>query len=623
LKEDLKQILAEANAAFQSEDFESAEKLYLSVLEAEPDTATAHYALGTIALKRNDFEVALAGLAKALKLEPEAFDIAYNYAVCLAQTGHIKQALIVAQQATKYCKDDPLFCSRFAMLFHDLGEPQASIQLLLRLKALLPQDQIVLARANGQLNNWQESVDVLQRLAESLPEEASVAKELAVAAGRLRDYELAIGSYEKYLKLVRPSADDYLRFADLLLMAQNTERCNQAINLALDAGEDSAQIYILKANLARIEGDFKAANLALDEVFNRVPNDRKGWALRAELASGGDLADNITVLQAELDKTEQVEAPSHQHRAALHYALADMQSRLEQYDDAASSLRKANGIQHDLLRSQKVAYSEEQTENHISGIINDFSLATFDKPAARIENSATAKQPIFIVGMLRSGTTLVERILGQNKQVFCAGEQEAMEFVGADYNHLRMSGKISDAASVTATQWTDLRASYLKKLPSFSQAIFTDKLPHNFRQVGLILKLFPEARIIQMRRNIQDVCLSIYSRAFTPSHNYANRWEDLAHFYAQSEKLMNHWSSLNSPQILDVNYQTLVTNPAYVAKQLVEFCGFEWDESYLDFHETMHKSFTFSEKQVREPISDSRIDRWKLYQSGFPELLEL
>jgi hypothetical protein len=218
---------------------------------------------------------------------------------------------------------------------------------------------------------------------------------------------------------------------------------------------------------------------------------------------------------------------------------------------------------------------------------------------------------------------LVERIIGQNANVFNAGELEAMEYAAADFNQKISSGQLPAPDQISIQQWSALRDLYLEKLPEISKPIFTDKLPHNFRHVGLLHKLFPEARVIQLHRDPQDVCMSIYSRAFTSGHNHANRWEDLGHFYAESERLMAHWSSMNSSRILDLKYEDLVENPEYYAKQLVEFCGFEWNESYLDFHQSINKSFTFSEMQVRQPIASKRVGRWRNYSNYFPELNEL
>jgi len=186
-----------------------------------------------------------------------------------------------------------------------------------------------------------------------------------------------------------------------------------------------------------------------------------------------------------------------------------------------------------------------------------------------------------------------------------------------------LAGKLPAPHLISPHQWSELRALYLEKLPEISKPIFTDKLPHNFRHVGIIHKLFPEARVVQLHRDPQDVCLSIYSRGFAAGHNYANRWPDLAHFHSECERLMAHWSSMNSPRIMDLKYENLVENTDYYAKQLVEFCGFEWNESYLNFHQSTSNSFTFSEMQVRQPIDNQRVGRWQKYAQHVSELSEL
>jgi len=134
---------------------------------------------------------------------------------------------------------DPVFCSRIADFLLRLGEPAAAIQLLSRLEVLLPADQIILARAQAAKSNWREAVNILRRLNDVLPNDPKLANDLAVAAGKLRDYDTSISSFECYLKMVTPSANDYLRFADLLLMAQRADRCKAALDLAIELGEDS------------------------------------------------------------------------------------------------------------------------------------------------------------------------------------------------------------------------------------------------------------------------------------------------------------------------------------------------------------------------------------------------
>ncbi|MFQ3243831.1 MAG: Flp pilus assembly protein TadD [Arenicella sp.] len=620
MEQNINQLIADAEAAAKAGEIEQAEKKYLSALEIDPDSASALYGLGTIAMQCNQPEHALKCLRRAQTLEPEAVDIAYNLAHCYQQLGDPGQAVLQLQHATKFCKADPVFCPLIADFLLRLGEPSAAIQLLARLQVLPPSEQIILARAQAAKSNWREAVNILKRLNSVLPKDAKIANDLAVAAGKLRDYDTSIASFERYLTLVTPSAQDYLRFADLLLIAQRADRCDKALKLAIEQGEDGSEVFVMQAKVARLNGDYSAANRALVAALERTPNDGQAWTMRAELAEDKQFKSLIELLKAELGQEVELDL---QHRALLNYALADMQDRSEGYKDAADSLLAANEAQYQSLQDANNTYQPKHTEQMVDRLIENFNRDMFDSADVQIQASSTSVQPIFIVGMPRSGTTLVERIIGQNSQVFNAGEQEAMEFVVADFNQKTLDGKLPELHLISPHQWSELRALYLQKLPEISKPIFTDKLPHNFRHVGIIHKLFPEARIVQLHRDSQDVCMSIYSRAFTAGHNYANRWPDLKHFYTECERLMAHWSSMNSPRIMDLKYEDLVENPEYYAKQLVEFCGFKWNESYLDFHQSTNKSFTFSEMQVRQPIANKRVGRWQKYADHLPELSEL
>ncbi len=620
MEQNINQLIADAEAAAKAGEIEQAEKKYLSALEVDPDSASAHYGLGTIAMQCNQAEHALKCLRRAQTLEPEAVDIAYNLAHCYHQLGDPRQAILQLQHATKFCKADPVFCPLIADFLLRLGEPSAAIQLLSRLQVLKPSEQIILARAQAAKSNWREAVSILKRLNSVLPDDAKLANDLAVAAGKLRDYDTSIASFERYLTLVTPSAQDYLRFADLLLIAQRADRCEKALKLAIEHGEDSSEVFVMLAKVARLNADYDAANTALVAALERTPNDGQAWTMRAELAEDSQLEGLIELLSSELGQGDELDL---QHRALLNYALADMQDRAENYKQAAESLLAANEAQYQSLRVANNTYQPKHTEQMFDRLIETFDRDMFDSADVPIEGASTSAQPIFIVGMPRSGTTLVERIIGQNAQVFNAGEQEAMEFVVADFNQKTLAGKLPEPHLISPHQWSELRALYLQKLPEISKPIFTDKLPHNFRHVGVIHKLFPEARVVQLHRDSQDVCMSIYSRAFTAGHNYANRWPNLKHFYSECERLMAHWSSMNSSRIMDLKYEDLVENPEYYAKQLVEFCGFEWNESYLDFHQSNNKSFTFSEMQVRQPIANKRVGRWQKYADHFPELSEL
>ena len=615
----VEEILQQADAALHAGNNDQAQVLFQQVLDQEPNSASAHYALGTIYFHKADYQQALMSLQRAAEIEPEAVDIAINFAGCLAHVGNKIGALIQLQRASKYCRDDPVFCSRIADMSLQLNEPAVAISMLDRLQKLLPQDQIIMAKAEGALGNWRDAVAILSRLFDVTPNDSSIARELSVAAANLRQYTLAISSYERYLKNVNPTAQDYLRFADLLLIAQQESRCEIALKQAKDLGEDSAEWEVLYARVCRLKGDYDETQQALSRAINLQPNQGQAWLMRAELADEENAAQYKEELSTIVEHANFSALRPHL-QALNYYSLAELNEKSGNIKQASEALLAANDIQTAWFASNGVEYFADKTEQEYSSKKKRFTAEIFDQADASISKNANRPSPIFIVGLPRSGTTLVERILGENQNVYSGGELEALEFVAIDLERKIKTEKLPPLEEFDVKLWTELRQQYFSKLPEFSEPIFTDKMPHNFRHVGLILKLFPEARVLQMHRAMQDVCLSIYSHAFPNGHSYATSWDNLFDYYRQSESLMQYWGSLNSPRVLDVQYENLVQKPEYYAKQIVEFCGFDWQDSYLEFHKSANASFTFSELQVRQPISDKRVRRWEKFADFIPAL---
>jgi hypothetical protein len=147
-------------------------------------------------------------------------------------------------------------------------------------------------------------------------------------------------------------------------------------------------------------------------------------------------------------------------------------------------------------------------------------------------------------------------------------------------------------------------------------------MPHNFNHVGMILSIFPLARVIQMRRDPRDVCLSIYTRSFPDGHNYACSFDTLAHAYKLSTELMDHWLQIAPDRVIDIHYESLVRDPLTEGKKITAFCGLDWRDKCLDFYKDISTSFTFSEIQVRQAIHDNRIGRWKRVEDHLQPLTD-
>jgi hypothetical protein len=190
---------------------------------------------------------------------------------------------------------------------------------------------------------------------------------------------------------------------------------------------------------------------------------------------------------------------------------------------------------------------------------------------------------------------------------------------------LHASGQVSPEQVITDlegmqtsidTQYRDLNQI------SDKQVSLVDKMPHNFRYVGAILSAFPQCKVIQMRRNLGDLALSIYSQFFNEHHSYACRLAYIAHAIYTANKLMDEWSDRFPEQVIDVYYDELVADPVAQFSKLFSFCELNWDEKYLQFHHEVVASFTFSETQVRQPINTNKLGYWKRYEQQLKPLFD-
>jgi hypothetical protein len=225
-----------------------------------------------------------------------------------------------------------------------------------------------------------------------------------------------------------------------------------------------------------------------------------------------------------------------------------------------------------------------------------------------------AGRPVFIVGMPRSGTTLAEQILASHPAVFGAGE---LPFWG-----IALANSLDDSTTHVSSLAHDYRR--LLETVSTDALRVIDKMPTNFLALGLIHAALPNARIIHMRRNPIDTCLSIYFQDFETAYSYANDLEDLAHCYGEYRRIMSHWRSvLPQNTILEVPYEGLVEHQELWIRRMLEFIDLPWDPACLNFHQSRRTVSTASSWQVRQPLNNCSVERWRHYEPFLGPLLDL
>jgi len=291
-----------------------------------------------------------------------------------------------------------------------------------------------------------------------------------------------------------------------------------------------------------------------------------------------------------------------------HFNLGRLYDRRNEYEKAFAHFKAGNDL-------QPHGFDREKFSGFMDALID-----TFDSGFMRAAPRAThgSRRPIFIVGMPRSGTSLVEQILSSHPQVWGGGELEDIKEIAFSIS-AAVSSPLSYPRSVrdlTVETCNQLAARYLDRLTRLSSdaRYVTDKMPQNFLALGLITLLFPGARIIHCARDPMDTCLSCYFHDFIGYHPYVYQLDSLGFYYRQYRRLMHHWQEVLPDPILNVSYEALVEDQESSTRELLAFCDLPWDEECLRFYESNRVVHTSSYQQVRKPIYKSSLARWRHYE---------
>ena len=450
------------------------------------------------------------------------------------------------------------------------------------------------------------AVDSLESACHIDPEARRIRLTLAQALGKTRNYPAAIEAADIAFSLEAPNAAELLEYADLLFMAGRAADAKNALVRARKLGCKDARAFYLEARCERIAHNMDAERDLLNLAIEHRPDYGDAWLLRIESATDNELLAYADDCRGLAD----FGAATTEDNIQLRFAAGRALDRLNDYDGAFRQFEEANRKQRKDAESRDKRYDREANERFAAGIRDEFAVA-----GNFATSSPPDQQPVFIVGMPRSGTTLVEKILGGLDSVTMGGESEALQLVAAQYYQTHHGSRSVPVEEFSPTRWDELAARYWL-LQAASRGRLTDKTPTNFRHIGLICHLFPNAPVVCMHRDPRDIALSIYTHGFPDGYPYATDLDDIAHYYAVFLQLMDSWRERYPGRVLDLSYEQLVLEPEEQTQRLAEFCGLTWRPECLDVHRRRSASVTFSELQVREPINDKGIGRWRNYSEA-------
>jgi tetratricopeptide (TPR) repeat protein len=361
-------------------------------------------------------------------------------------------------------------------------------------------------------------------------------------------------------------------------------------------------------------GEFELAERHFREAISIDPARVEAYTLLTQLDQVDDGTTEATAMNELHRSQDTLDARS---RILLNYSLGRISDRRDEAEQAFQHYLEANNTQSSLS-----PYSAEDNRERFSAIESAFSKEFF---LANPRVGSDSSCPIFIVGMPRSGTSLVEQILSSHPQVFGAGELDDFDAFAHRLEVILSKPFFEEIADFKPSTFERFAGRYLAKIKALSHGAerVTDKMPQNFRYIGLIKLAFPNAKIIHCRRNPIDTCLSLFTNIFGGVHPYSHELSNLAYYYRDYARLMQHWHAALPFRIYDVQYEDIVGDSENEIRALLNFCELPFDQGCLEFHKNKRVVATASATQVRRPMYQDSIQRWTRYGKQLAPLVEI
>ena len=586
--------------------------LYRRALAIEPRSDEAHNNLGNAFVELGKPAEAAECYRRALALSGDNAVILCNLANALRMLGQLEEAMTCSRRSIALDPGLSMAHNNLGLLLTGLGQREQAVASYRQALALNPGYVEALNNLGDvlrELGQRREALALLRRALELDPGRAGTHANFGHVLFEMGQIEEAASSFRRAMALQPDSAALHTSLAAAQRMERRADDAEATCRAALAIDPNCVQALTLLGELHADRGQFAEAH----QLFQRALAVDPGfpftyWSITAHRKMTLEDAGWLQGAQALLAKPLPLA-----HEISLHFALGKYFDDVVQYDDAFGSYRQAN----ELSKRYGTGYDRAKLAARIDRVIG-----TFDAPFIRRCHSeaSPSELPVFIVGLPRSGTSLVEQILASHPSVFGAGELTFWDTAFAAFESA--AARNNSGASLIPGMAREFLAQ-VKALCGPALRVI-DKMPANFSYAGLIHAALPRSRIIVMQRHPVDTCLSIYFHNFLNRGSYANDLGNLAHYYAEHVRLTDHWRAvLPASALLQVPYEGLIADQEGWTRRMLDFIGLPWDPRCLEFHQTDRVVITASKWQVRQKINSGAAGRWRHYETHIGPLREL
>ena len=597
---------------------------YRRALELDPNFADAYSNLGLAYKDQGKLDEAVACFRRALELNPRFAEAHNNLGVVRRDQGQLDEAAACYRRALEWKPNYAEAHNNLGIVLKDQGKPEEAVACCRRALELNPAycDAFNnLGNALKEQGKIDEAVASYRRALALNPNFAEALNNLGVALKDQGKLDETIAACRRALELKPDFVDARMNLGVAFKERGNFDDAIACFRRALELKPDYAGAHYNLGTAWEEKGDLQAAETSYRAAVRCDPRFAFAHHKLAKLLGGRlpeqDLAAQRRLLEQDSTSNGQGVLTDVQ-RLFLHFGLADVLDARGDYAAAAAHLARGNALQLAEWRKHGQGYDPQEYERVVTQMIAACGPELFARAS---DFGLESELPVFIVGLPRSGTTLIEQILASHSQVFGAGEinlaGETMAALGG-----QAAECIENLRRLDRDTAQRLAARHLERLRAFDPAALriVDKMPDNYLLLGMLAVLFPRAKFIHCRRDLRDVAVSCWLTRFQDIR-WANDPQHIAARFRDYQRVMAHWRQVLPVRVLEVDYEETVADLESVARKLVAWCGLAWEPRCLEFHRAQRPVKTASAIQVRQPVFGTSVGRWQHYEQALAPLL--
>jgi tetratricopeptide (TPR) repeat protein len=580
-------------------------------------TAIKHYEQGRILHQKGKLSNAERAYKKAIKINQNFVEAHSNLGNVLLERGRLSEAFNAFQKALKLLPDHPMLLNNVGNVLQLQGENEKALTLLNKAISKDPENAHAynnLGNALRALDRNEEAVAAYKHVVEINPEFAAGCYNLGLILLKLEELDDAIHYFNQALRINPANKSAYLGLGNARSAQGNLDQAVSDYQKAIAIDPLYEKAYTALGKAFSDHGEIEKALTVHRKALKINPEYAKAYLALSKNKKFSENDDDIRAMESLFSK----KGISDDDSVHLAFALGKAYEDLGNFDKSMEYVIEATRLKRD-----SYDYSTSESQEEFDRTKEVFSPDFF---SSHPDSGDPDRTPIFILGMPRSGSSLVEQILASHPDVYGAGE---LKDLGKILTSIRTSDEDKQCGIVPeelleldARAFADLGKQYIARIRKYSAdaKFITDKMPHNFLYIGFIRAILPNARIIHCTRDPMDNCLSIFKTRLKNGHGYADNMSELGQYYRMYLELMEYWRATLPGFIYDQSYEDLVRSQQEQVSKLLQHCGLDWDDACLDFHKTRRKVKTASNAQVRRPIYNDSVKLWKRYEKQLQPL---